>query len=111
MPPQTGSYVFVPTKKVFNRTVFAANGGTGGPLMQTEILKRSIVIAHHKTSVSLEDNFWNGLKEIADARDQSISGLVTTIKMAHEQGNLSSAIRQFVLAYYRERPSIGAVAG
>ena len=78
--------------------------------MQTEILKRSIVIAHHKTSVSLEDNFWNGLKEIADARDQSISGLVTTIKMAHEQSNLSSAIRLFVLAYYRERPSIGAVA-
>ena len=76
--------------------------------MQTEILKRSIVIAHHKTSVSLEDNFWNGLKEIAGARDQTISGLVTTIKMAHEQGNLSSAIRQFVLAYYRERPPISA---
>ena len=79
--------------------------------MQTEIFKRSIVIAHHKTSVSLEDNFWNGLKEIAGARDLTISGLLTTIKVAHEQGNLSSAIRQFVLAYYRERQSIGAVAG
>jgi len=78
--------------------------------MQTEILKRSIVIAHHKTSVSLEDQFWNGLKEIADARHQSISGIVTAIKMAHERGNLSSAIRQFVLAYYREQPSFGAVA-
>jgi predicted DNA-binding ribbon-helix-helix protein len=79
--------------------------------MQTEILKRSIVIAHHKTSVSLEDQFWNGLKEIADARHQTLSGMVTTIKMAHEQGNLSSAIRQFVLAYYRDRPLIGVAAG
>ena len=78
--------------------------------MQTENLKRSIVISHHKTSVSLEDSFWNGLKEIADARDQTISRLVTTIRMGHEQGNLSSAIRQFVLAYYRERSSIGAAA-
>ena len=76
--------------------------------MQTEIFKRSIVIAHHKTSVSLEDNFWNGLKEIAGARDQTISGLVTAIKMVHQHGNLSSAIRQFVLAYYRERPPISA---
>jgi len=79
--------------------------------MQIGILKRSIVIAHHKTSVSLEDQFWNGLKEIADARQQSISGIVTMIKMAHEQGNLSSAIRQFVLAYYRERTPVGAAGG
>ena len=79
--------------------------------MQTEILKRSIVIANQKTSVSLEDQFWNGLKEIADARHQTLSGMVTTIKMAHKQRNLSSAIRQFVLAYYRDRPMIGAAAG
>jgi predicted DNA-binding ribbon-helix-helix protein len=79
--------------------------------MQTEILKRSIVIAHRKTSVSLEDQFWNALKEIADARHQTISGMVTTIKMAHKQKNLSSAIRQFVLAYYRDRPMFGAAAG
>jgi predicted DNA-binding ribbon-helix-helix protein len=38
--------------------------------MESEILKRSIVIAHHKTSVSLEDQFWNALKEIADARQR-----------------------------------------
>jgi predicted DNA-binding ribbon-helix-helix protein len=103
--------VFVLIKKVFNHTVFAAKGRSGGLFMQIGILKRSIVIAHHKTSVSLEDQFWNGLKEIADARQQSISGIVTMIKMAHEQGNLSSAIRQFVLAYYRERTPVGAVGG
>ena len=76
--------------------------------MELEILKRSIVIADHKTSVSLEDQFWSALKEIADARQQSISGLVTAINAVHQHGNLSSAIRQFVLAYYRERPPMGA---
>jgi Uncharacterized protein related to arylsulfate sulfotransferase involved in siderophore biosynthesis len=76
--------------------------------MESEIIKHSIVIAHHKTSVSLEVQFWNALKEIADARQQTISGLVTAIKTAHQQGNLSSAIRQFVLAYYRERAPISA---
>ena len=76
--------------------------------METEILKRSIVIAHRKTSVSLEDQFWNALKEIADTRQETISSLVTAIRTAHRHGNLSSAIRQFVLAYYRERPPIGA---
>lgn len=74
--------------------------------MESQILKHSIVIAHHKTSVSLEDQFWNGLKEIADSRHQTVSGLVNTINAEHE-GNLSSAIRQFVLAYYRERPAVG----
>ena len=66
-----------------------------------------MVIAHHKTSVSLEEQFWSGLKEIADTRHQTLSGLVSAINAKHE-GNLSSAIRQFVLAYYRERPPIGA---
>jgi predicted DNA-binding ribbon-helix-helix protein len=75
--------------------------------MESQILKHSIVIAHHKTSVSLEDQFWSGLKEIADSRHQTVSGLVNTINAEHE-GNLSSAIRQFVLAHYRERPEIGA---
>jgi predicted DNA-binding ribbon-helix-helix protein len=74
--------------------------------MESQILKHSIVIAHHKTSVSLEDQFWNGLKEIADSRHQTVSGLVNAINAEHE-GNLSSAIRQFVLTYYRERPAVG----
>ncbi|HEY5167339.1 MAG TPA: ribbon-helix-helix domain-containing protein [Pseudolabrys sp.] len=78
--------------------------------MESQILKHSIVIAHHKTSVSLEDQFWSGLKEIADSRHQTVSGLVSVINAEHE-GNLSSAIRQFVLAYYRERPAIGMDSG
>lgn len=76
--------------------------------MESQIRKRSIVIGHHKTSVSLEDQFWNSLKEIADARQQTIAGLVTTIKTAQQQGNLSSALRQFVLDYYRGHLVTGA---
>lgn len=68
----------------------------------SNIIKRSIVINHHKTSVSLEDQFWSSLKEIAAVQRQTISGLVGPLKLA-ETSNLSSAIRQFVLDYYRER--------
>ena len=69
--------------------------------MKSPVIKRSIVIAGHKTSVSLEDAFWKGLKEIADDRSQTLSELVSTIDTDRRHGNLSSAIRLFVLDYYR----------
>jgi predicted DNA-binding ribbon-helix-helix protein len=69
--------------------------------MKSPVIKRSIVIAGHKTSVSLEDAFWNGLKDIAAMRNMSLSDLVATIDDGRHQGNLSSAIRLFVLDYYR----------
>lgn len=66
------------------------------------VVKRSIVIAGHKTSVSLEDAFWTGLKEIAGKRRLTLSELVARIDTGRaEDGNLSSAIRLFVLDYYR----------
>jgi predicted DNA-binding ribbon-helix-helix protein len=71
--------------------------------MKSPVVKRSIVIAGHKTSVSLEDAFWKGLKEIAAARNVTLSDLVATIDGGRRQGNLSSAIRLFVLDYYRSR--------
>ena len=74
--------------------------------MQSKIVKRSIVVDRHKTSVSLEDEFWTGMREIAHSERQTITGLVSAIKKDHE-GNLSSAIRRFVLAYYRQIPAIG----
>lgn len=74
--------------------------------MKSPVIKRSIVIAGHKTSVSLEDAFWKGLKEIADDRSQTLSELVSTIDTDRRHGNLSSAIRLFVLDHYRT----GAVA-
>lgn len=65
------------------------------------VVKRSIVIAGHKTSVSLEDAFWQGLKEIATDREMTLSDLVATIDTGRHNGNLSSAIRLFVLDHYR----------
>jgi predicted DNA-binding ribbon-helix-helix protein len=69
--------------------------------MKSVVVKRSIVIAGHKTSVSLEDEFWSGLKEIAAGRRQTLSDLVAGIDTGRAGGNLSSAIRLFVLNYYR----------
>ena len=71
--------------------------------MKSPVVKRSIVIAGHKTSVSLEDAFWKGLKEIAGGRDMTLSDLVATIDTERQHGNLSSAIRLFVLDYYRSQ--------
>ena len=71
--------------------------------MKSPVVKRSIVLAGHKTSVSLEDAFWNGLKEIAGRRLMTLSTLVDSIDAQRQHGNLSSAIRLFVLDYYRSR--------
>ena len=70
--------------------------------MKSPVIKRSIVIAGHKTSVSLEDAFWVGLKEVATGRDMTLSDLVDSIDSGRGDGNLSSAIRLFVLDFYRE---------
>jgi len=71
--------------------------------MKSPVVKRSIVIAGHKTSVSLEDAFWKGLKEIAGERDMTLSELVASIDTDRRHGNLSSAIRLFVLDHYRNQ--------
>jgi predicted DNA-binding ribbon-helix-helix protein len=63
--------------------------------------KRSVVIAGHRTSVSLETAFWSGLKEIAETRGISVNRLVETIDAARGT-NLSSAIRVFVLQCYKD---------
>jgi predicted DNA-binding ribbon-helix-helix protein len=69
--------------------------------MKSPVIKRSIVVAGHKTSVSLEDAFWKCLKEIAEDRDVTLSDLVSSIDTDRRQGNLSSAIRLFVLDHFR----------
>lgn len=73
--------------------------------MKSPVVKRSIVIAGHKTSVSLEDAFWKGLKDIAGTRDMTLSELVATIDSERRHGNLSSAIRLFVLDHFRGQSS------
>ena len=71
--------------------------------MNYSILKRSIVIAGHKTSVSLEGEFWDSLKEIARERGMTVAELVAAIDANRQHANLSSAIRLFVLGIYRDQ--------
>jgi predicted DNA-binding ribbon-helix-helix protein len=71
--------------------------------MKSSVIKRSIVLAGHKTSVSLEDAFWRALKEIAGGRQITLSDLVSSIDSERQQGNLSSAVRLFVLDFHRRR--------
>lgn len=71
--------------------------------MKSLIVKRSIVIDGHKTSVSLEDPFWRALKEIAEAHEAPISKIVASIDGERRKGNLSSAIRLFVLDQTKHR--------
>ena len=73
--------------------------------MKSPVVKRSIVVAGHKTSVSLEEAFWSGMKEISASRGLTLSELVAEIDTGRHHGNLSSAIRLFVLDYFRTRTS------
>ena len=73
----------------------------GDVLMKSSIIKRSVVFNGHKTSVSLEDAFWNSLKEIAIAHGVTLSKLVAEIDKARQHNNLSSAVRLFVLDRFR----------
>jgi len=77
--------------------------------MKSLVTKRSIVVGGHKTSVSLEGAFWNGLKEVAASRKITLSDLVGSIDSDRVHGNLSSAVRLFVLDYYRNK--IAAAVG
>ncbi|HLG81046.1 MAG TPA: ribbon-helix-helix domain-containing protein [Bradyrhizobium sp.] len=69
--------------------------------MRSAVIKHSIVIAGHKTSISLEDVFWNALKEIAASRNLTLSSLVASIDEERRLSNLSSAIRTYIFDTYR----------
>ena len=69
--------------------------------MKSLVVKRSVMIDGHKTSVSLEDPFWSGLKEIAHSKGATLPALLAKIDGTRERGNLSSAIRLFVLDQVR----------
>jgi predicted DNA-binding ribbon-helix-helix protein len=71
--------------------------------MRSGIRKRNVVLSGRKTSVSVEDEFWRGLKEIAFARNTKLGILVSEIDSTRQHANLSSAIRLFVLDFYQTR--------
>ncbi|MFO1148202.1 MAG: ribbon-helix-helix domain-containing protein [Alsobacter sp.] len=69
--------------------------------LEARIVKRSVVLAGHATSVSVEEPFWTSLKEIARERGQSLNGLIAAIDAERRSANLSSAIRLAVLGHYK----------
>ena len=71
--------------------------------MQSPIRKRSIVVNGHRTSISLEDAFFSGLKEISKQRRLTLAELIAEVDRTRTQDNLSSALRLLVLDYYRSR--------
>jgi predicted DNA-binding ribbon-helix-helix protein len=71
------------------------------------VLKHTVVIGGHHTSVSLEYEFWKGLREIADRRGERLAHLIASIDAEREFGNLSSVLRVFVLEFYCEQYSSG----
>ena len=72
--------------------------------MKSLVVKRSVIIDGHKTSVSLEDAFWNDLREIAHVQRATLSKVIAEIDKGRRQGNnLSSAIRLFVFDKIRAR--------
>ena len=64
--------------------------------------KRSLSIAGHRTSVSLEDEFWEALKEIPAGEGRSLATLIAEIDTARGNINLSAALRLHALAHYRK---------
>jgi predicted DNA-binding ribbon-helix-helix protein len=76
--------------------------------VKSPVVKRSIVVGGHKTSVSLEEAFWTAMKEIAAGRRLTMSDLVGEIDKNRQQNNLSSAIRLHALAHYR---ALGPASG
>ena len=75
---------------------------------KSSVSRHSIVISGRKTSVSLENEFWDGLKESAFARNIRLDTLVTKIDFKRQQANLSSAIRLFVLDFYQSQITLSA---
>ena len=68
---------------------------------KSAVVKRSVVLDRHKTSVSLENEFWTALREVASREKETLSELVGRIDHGRTSTNLSSAIRVFLLNYFR----------
>ena len=101
---------------LFQNLPYNGNGYGAGTTMKSSVVKRSVVIDGHKTSVSLEDAFWTELKNIAHARKLTLSELIGKIEGTRAQSNLSSAIRLFVLHHFQDKrmdvakPQVSAIA-
>jgi predicted DNA-binding ribbon-helix-helix protein len=69
------------------------------------VMKRGVVVRGIRTSATLEQAFWDGLREIANERGATVTDLIAHIEENRECPNMSSAIRLFVLSHFRDRSS------
>ena len=83
------------------RAIMTEEKQRSAQMMPSPVLKRSVVLSGHKTSVSLEEPFWQALREIARERGITMSALINSIASKRVEGNLSSAVRVFVLEHFR----------
>ncbi len=81
------------------------------PIREFAVVKRSVIVSGQKTSVSLEDAFWSSLKDIATRQGLSLSQQLAIIDAHRHTGNLSSAIRLYVLDYFRTRATYSVMIG
>ena len=81
--------------------------------MPSPVVKRSVIVAGRNTSVSLEQDFWDGLKEITKLRGLALARLVGEVDANRQENGLSSAIRLYVLHHFRSRaaPQQASAAG
>jgi predicted DNA-binding ribbon-helix-helix protein len=77
--------------------------GAGRRAMKSLVVKHSVNVDGHRTSISLEETFWTALKEIAHERHESLQHLITSIDANRKAANLSSILRVFVLEYYMDQ--------
>ena len=75
----------------------------GDGSMKSAVVKRSVIVGGHKTSISLEDAFWGHLREIAHEQGWTLSKLIAEIDGSRQYSNLSSAIRVFILEHFRAK--------
>jgi predicted DNA-binding ribbon-helix-helix protein len=85
------------TERASSHAMTSESQGSGPSA--SSLVKRSVAIHGHRTSVSLEDAFWTRLKRMATARGQSVSAVIAEIDSARGEANLSSAIRVVVLEF------------
>ena len=71
--------------------------------MKSSVIKRPIMINGRTTSISLEDEFWDCLRKIAAERKETLSSLVSGINANRKDANLSSAVRVFIVEFYKDR--------
>jgi predicted DNA-binding ribbon-helix-helix protein len=71
-------------------------------LERSPVIKRSVQISGHQTSIALEDPFWDALLEIAEEKKQTVNELISWLDIHRKRANLSSHLRLFVLNHYRQ---------